>query len=30
MTNDPSIPSFWTYKAETVAYDLDNTSLIDN
>lgn len=23
-------PILWTYKAETVAYDLDNNSLIDN
>ena len=30
LTDDPSIPNFWTYKAETVAYDLDNNSLIDN
>lgn len=27
---DPEDMNFWTYKAETVAYDLDNHSLIDN
>lgn len=27
---DPENMNFWTYKAETVAYDLDNNSLINN
>lgn len=27
---DPEDMNFWIYKAETVAYDLDNHSLIDN
>lgn len=30
LTDDPSIPSFWTYKAETVAYDLETNSFVNN
>lgn len=30
LNDDPSIPSFWTYETETVAYDLETNSLVDN